>query len=348
MFTAVSFSQSFEKYIGKKIWVDFVCEGETNDDGKVELTGEKRHAGGHEFLFLKDSRNLIWFRHGRINKYSVKIDSEGDLDITQTIEGKPLKWIQLLSDKEGRLQIWVSDSYLRYCRVRSHHDWHHYHDEEDEDVEDIYADDDDEYAYDDDSNNDYEDNSSDDESDDNSSDDGRVDVSEISDAEAKIAFEYLNKIRQNPSAYSQEIGVDLSGVKALHALKWNKYLEKAAQAKAEDMVKRGYFAHVDPDGYGMNIKIHEAGYTLSKSWISNKSDNFFESLYYKGGGDRGGIVAIRGLVNDGGADNDNAGHRRHILGIDSFWANCYDIGIGHAWTSDGRSHYYCVLVAKHN
>lgn len=161
--------------------------------------------------------------------------------------------------------------------------------------------------------------------------------------ELAAALEYLNAVRKNPSAYSKEIGVDLSAVASIHELKWNDTLAKVAHAKAEDMVARGYFGHVDPDGYGMNIKINEAGYTLPESWCG-KSNNNFESL---AAGYASGKATVIQLINDGGVDNESAGHRRHLLGIDNFWANCYDIGIGVAHGGKYGT-YWCFLVVKHN
>jgi len=50
---------------------------------------------------------------------------------------------------------------------------------------------------------------------------------------------------------------------------------KAAQIKAEDMAKRNYMAHVDPDGYGMNHFINKAGYKLIPAFMKSNSANNF-------------------------------------------------------------------------
>jgi glutaredoxin/uncharacterized protein YkwD/peroxiredoxin len=160
-------------------------------------------------------------------------------------------------------------------------------------------------------------------------------------SQALSAFNYLNKIRQNPAAYSADFGVDLSAVKPRANVVWNANLIKAAEAKAMDMAKRKYFDHVDPDGNGMNILMHRAGYTLASSLLINNSDNSFESI---GMGFIDGSAAIKGLVIDAGVPT--LGHRRHLLGIDDFWSNCVDIGIG--MVSDGSTIYTCILIAKHN
>ena len=163
--------------------------------------------------------------------------------------------------------------------------------------------------------------------------------------ELKATFDYLNAVRANPAAYSEEIGVDLSGVEARPALVWNETLAKVAKEKADDMAARNYFAHVNPEGYGMNYFINKAGYTLEPSWVEKVSNNFFESL---SAGVEGGKAFIIQLINDGGASNAQAGHRRHLLGMDDFWKSCVDIGIGRAYNENSTYRYYtCVIIAKH-
>ena len=160
------------------------------------------------------------------------------------------------------------------------------------------------------------------------------------------AYNYLNAVRQNPSAYSETIGVDLSGVEPRPVLQWNEALIKAAQAKAEDMASRNYFAHVDPDGNGMNVKINSVGYDLPEEWYEDPSQNFFESL---GCGTNifSGEKVIKMLIID--TNTPSLGHRKHLLGISPFWSNCYDIGIGHAQNINSRYiHYWSILIAKHD
>lgn len=162
--------------------------------------------------------------------------------------------------------------------------------------------------------------------------------------EAQIAFQYLNEVRKNPSAFSQEIGVDLSYVQPRSELNWSNELAKAAEKKARDMAQRDYFDHVDPEGYGMNYWIVKAGYKLPDDWVSNKSSNNFESIQ---AGLSSGKEAIMSLILDEGTDP--PGHRNHLLGIETFWSNCTDIGIGIARDPDSEYEYYtCVLVAKHD
>jgi uncharacterized protein YkwD len=162
--------------------------------------------------------------------------------------------------------------------------------------------------------------------------------------EAQKAFQYLNEVRQNPSSFSHEIGVNLGYVQPRPGLAWSDELAEAAERKASDMAQRNYFDHVDPDGYGMNYWIVKAGYKLPDDWVSKKSNNNFESIQ---AGLSTGKEAIMSLILDEGTKP--PGHRNHLLGIEPFWSNCTDIGIGFALDPDSEYRYYmCVLIAKHD
>lgn len=162
--------------------------------------------------------------------------------------------------------------------------------------------------------------------------------------EAKKAFEYLNKVRKNPGQYSKEIKVNLNKVAARPTLVWNDTLAKVAIARAADMAKRNYFGHIDPDGYGTNVKINKAGYKLNPSWIKEKNSNYFESL---AAGVEGGVENIKYLILDEGTSS--LGHRKHLLGMDDFNSKLVDIGIG--YVEDPKAEYgvyVCIIIARHD
>jgi len=161
--------------------------------------------------------------------------------------------------------------------------------------------------------------------------------------EVKIAFDFLNKVRQNPHLYSKEIGINLTGITAHPPLRWNDILAQVAQAKAEDMMKRSYFEHTTPEGKGINILLFEAGYPLPKEWTEPQNNNYFESLIAGNATPKEGIIY---LLRDGGViDHKKAGHRSHLLGIDKFYSNLTDIGIG--WAKGGKlGSYLCIIIAK--
>ena len=152
------------------------------------------------------------------------------------------------------------------------------------------------------------------------------------------AFEYLSRVRQNPPAFSTEIGVNLRNIAQRPQLTWHESLANAAQSKAEDMAERNYFRHV-ARGRGINIMIHEAGYRLADAFLDKPARNNFESI--AAGLDKG-EAAIMTLI-------ESRGHRRHLLGLSEFWANALDIGIGFAENPGSRYRYYWVVViAKHD
>jgi hypothetical protein len=177
--------------------------------------------------------------------------------------------------------------------------------------------------------------------------------------QARLAFEYLNKVRTNPDAYVGEF-VFLKWEKITRrALVWNDTLARAAERKVNDMATKNYFAHVDPQGFGMNHYINESGYVLLPDFLKDPANNFFESLYFWGTSDstdpalvNTGEPAIKSLIKDDGVPD--FGHRKHLLGIDDWNASLYDVGIGVA-TINGSGEgddaatkvYVCVLIAKH-
>jgi uncharacterized protein YkwD len=162
--------------------------------------------------------------------------------------------------------------------------------------------------------------------------------------EAQKAFLLLNQIRSNPAAFTDEMPF-LAEIEKRPLLQWNDTLAKVAEAKALDMATRKYVGHVDPDGYGLNQKINEAGYKLNSKWLTSKELNYFESI---SAGAPSGESAIRTLIIDKGIPS--LGHRKHLLGLDQWAASLYDIGIGFARPDESQPYksYVCVIIAKHN
>ena len=158
VFTTALFAQTFEDYIGKKLQVEYICRGKISD-GKAVPDGDKHRLKSKEFLFIKNSRTLIWFRHDRVNKYDIAIDRKGDIKVIETIQGKTFDFIQILADKDGRVKLWSDDSFIRYAKVESYDDddfERKYGDIENsnDDYDDRY--DDDDYTSDDDDDDDFD------------------------------------------------------------------------------------------------------------------------------------------------------------------------------------------------
>lgn len=167
---------------------------------------------------------------------------------------------------------------------------------------------------------------------------------EIDKGEAQKAFSLLNKVRTAPSAFTAEMPF-LAEIEKKAPLRWNDTLAAVAEAKALDMATRNYFGHTNPEGYGMNHLINEAGYRLNAKWLTKKEMNYFESL---SAGAPDGEMAIRNLLWDKNVPS--LGHRKHLLGIDEWNASLYDIGVGYARPVGNAKYmsYVCVIIAKHD
>jgi hypothetical protein len=94
-----------------------------------------------------------------------------------------------------------------------------------------------------------------------------------------------------------------------------------------------------------NHSFIESGYALTDNFLKEKTANNFESI---AAGYNAGINMIKRLTLDERSSEEEKSHRVHLLGIDPFWADCYDIRIGFARNSNSNyKTYYCVLIAKH-
>lgn len=162
--------------------------------------------------------------------------------------------------------------------------------------------------------------------------------------EAFSAFNYLNVLRINPELIKRETGINDRKIKKTEPLVWNETLAKVAEEKASDMASRNYFSHTNKKGEGINIMIHRAGYSLNKDFIKQKNSNFFESIH---AGSSIGAEIIKELIIDKGIHP--PGHRYHLLGVDEFYKNAVDCGIGIAYNPNSKYKYYCcIIIAKHD
>ncbi|MBX3101084.1 MAG: CAP domain-containing protein [Bacteroidetes bacterium] len=154
------------------------------------------------------------------------------------------------------------------------------------------------------------------------------------------ALAYLNEIREHPHSYVNELGVELQGVPVyLSRLRVNPVLMQVAEQKALDMAQRDYFAHVDPDGVGINLRMHEAGYALPEPWRDEPHENNFESL---AAGLPDGRQTIRALIVDDGVPG--LQHRKHLLGLTRFYAGCTDVGIAFVRARGTVFRTYCCII----
>lgn len=115
-------------------------------------------------------------------------------------------------------------------------------------------------------------------------------------------------------------------------------LQRVARERALDMGQRNYFSHTNPDGYGPNYLVRQAGYPLP-SWYGQALDaNNIESIAACTSCDAAFVWQM--WMN-------SPMHRRHILGLDPFFAEQTDYGIGYADVPGSRYvHYWVIITAR--
>ncbi|MFN2203984.1 MAG: CAP domain-containing protein [Caldilineaceae bacterium] len=114
----------------------------------------------------------------------------------------------------------------------------------------------------------------------------------------------------------------------------NPILSQVARAHAQDMAQRRYFDHVNPDGSGPNFLVTQAGYKLPDWYPEARDANNLESI--------GAHFATAEKVWT--AWTNSPGHRLHVLGLDSFWAEHTEIGVGYYFDENSEYGAYWVLI----
>jgi hypothetical protein len=109
---------------------------------------------------------------------------------------------------------------------------------------------------------------------------------------------------------------------------------RVARQKAADMANRGYYSHTDPDGHGPNWLVRQAGYTLPDYYDQSPDANNIESVN-------------AGRASAGDAWNswmESSGHRIHLLGENSFYAQQTSVGIGFVDVPGSQWRYYWIVI----
>lgn len=153
----------------------------------------------------------------------------------------------------------------------------------------------------------------------------------------------LNKARHDPQAYEDEVNlsVSLAGVEARPPLAVNDSLFASAEFHAQEMADNNYFAHQSAvTGDWPNLMARDAGYDLPASFPDD--NNYIESL--AAGNLYGNPLDVIGLlIVDAGVPS--LGHRKHLLGIDSFNAKAKEIGVGHGFNINSLyDHYWAAHI----
>lgn len=115
-------------------------------------------------------------------------------------------------------------------------------------------------------------------------------------------------------------------------------LTRVARARALDMATRGYFSHVTPDGNGPNIQVVRAGYALPRFYSSKRKANNIEVI---SAGDDTAAEAWSDWLH-------SRHHRRQVLGLERFFADQTDYGVGFADRPGSRyGRYWVLITARH-
>ncbi len=119
----------------------------------------------------------------------------------------------------------------------------------------------------------------------------------------------------------------------------NAILMTQAMRKANDMIARRYYGHVDIDGFGMNYFLRKAGYPLPSYYLTANDANNVESLA-AGPDFPAAETAFQALI-------DSSRHRPQILGLTPGWAAQDEYGIGYAYGAESKyENYWVILTAK--
>lgn len=121
------------------------------------------------------------------------------------------------------------------------------------------------------------------------------------------------------------------------SLTCNPILSEVAHARAADMAVRGYFDHVNPDGYGPNYLVEQAGYTLPSFYNTEPDANNIKSI-------AGGYATAESTWQQWASSSH---HRMHLLGLTPFYEEQVEYGIGYAYDPDSPlGHYWVIITAR--
>lgn len=118
-------------------------------------------------------------------------------------------------------------------------------------------------------------------------------------------------------------------------LRCNPILAQVARAHAEEMGRRAYFNHTNPDGYGPNYFVRQAGYVLPSSYSQENNGNNIESI-------GAGPNNADGMW-DAWMHSDK--HTTHLLAKGSFFVDQTDYGIGFAQVPGSPYQFYWVFIS---
>lgn len=167
-------------------------------------------------------------------------------------------------------------------------------------------------------------------------------------AAAQELLDLINRARRNPTLEGQRLGIDLSAYPPMPPVAHDRYLGQAAQDHVADMIKRGFYGHLNPDGVNANGRILDTAYDLHSSYGNNRTLNLTENL----GAGTGNVFNTPQSVHDTfmlDRGVNPAKHRNLILG--AMYPGNRQVGIGLSFgvsSASGFEHHAVEEFARTN
>jgi len=115
----------------------------------------------------------------------------------------------------------------------------------------------------------------------------------------------------------------------------NAQLSAIARSRAEDMARRAYFGHTNPDGHGPNYITLQRGYPLPAFYDLSLTGNNIESI---GAGASGAEVMWKAWMS-------SEKHATHLLGTNAFFKTQSEYGIGFVQLPGSPYEFYWVVLS---
>jgi PKD repeat protein len=151
----------------------------------------------------------------------------------------------------------------------------------------------------------------------------------------------LNRARNRPDLYGDEIDLDLSGVVPRAPLALNLNLTGSSRFHADEMLGHDYFGHTsEVTGIGPNQMAVEHGYDVFGAGLGMLwgATNNIESIAFGQNSIADYPEALELLIIDEGVPG--LGHRKHLLAIEGGWQDHSEVGFGRA--AVGSTRYYAI------
>lgn len=169
-----------------------------------------------------------------------------------------------------------------------------------------------------------------------------------------LAFEYLNRIRSNPSLYRcTDCNFDLFEPRP--PLKHNPNLHLYAAERAYDMAKNGYTTLLDTANVGIDMRVAQRGYKFDSTNYDKSSSNYGTSTYSFTHNTTitsmiDDLIRGPGRFSSGDDFYRYANSQKLLMGLNSN-ERLDEIGIGFCYsynksTNSNYKYYLCVIVAK--